>query len=246
MGHPIWVVSWWFRDGGWPISQGSAVRLKGSSERRRLGHHVPGERDRDVCATAEPPGHFCSHWRHWVLAAELMGGHLRRLERHMRERLARDGLLGRLLVSALRSKIGRGGRDSSALWLPWPCRRLYSAGASQEGSGTPGRRSSVAPQWGCPPLRPRSGTFRVGRPSRRSPGPPRSQRSWLWATASTDGPSPSSPVRPVTVHKTGKADDGLTAGLLIHASEPGTVVVVVQKDHEPQSRTTLDFENLTR
>jgi hypothetical protein len=47
----------------------------------------------------------------------------------------------------------------------------------------------------------------------------------------------------VTVDKTVKADDGLTVGLLIHAAEPGTVVVVVQQDHEPPSRTTLNFEN---
>jgi hypothetical protein len=51
------------------------------------------------------------------------------------------------------------------------------------------------------------------------------------------------PSRAVTVDKTVEAHDGLTAGLLIHVSEPGTVVVVVQQDHEPPSRTTLEFEN---
>ena len=54
------------------------------------------------------------------------------------------------------------------------------------------------------------------------------------------------PSTAITVDKTVKADDGLTAGLLIHATVPGTVVVVVEKDHEPPSRTTLNFEDVSR
>jgi hypothetical protein len=54
------------------------------------------------------------------------------------------------------------------------------------------------------------------------------------------------PSSAVIVDKTIKADDDLTAGILIHVTEPGTVVVLVQKDHELPSRTTLNFKNFNR